>query len=49
MEEAKVVDLKCMCGKIISQQKDRILIIKCRHCKRLVLIHLDDLEKVEFR
>ncbi|MDA8442687.1 MAG: hypothetical protein M0Z55_09985 [Peptococcaceae bacterium] len=49
MAEAKVVDIKCLCGKIISQQKERYLVIKCRHCKRLVLIPLDDLENIEYR
>ncbi len=49
MDETKAVDVKCMCGKIVSQQKDRVLLIKCRHCKRLVLIHLDDLNKIEYR
>lgn len=49
MEESKVVDVKCLCGKIVSQQKDRVLVIKCRHCKRLVLIPLDDLDKIEYQ
>ncbi|HZW83822.1 MAG TPA: hypothetical protein VFF14_10445 [Candidatus Deferrimicrobium sp.] len=48
-QEAKTVDVKCICGKIVSQQKERLLVIKCRHCKRLVLIHLDDLTKIEYR
>ena len=49
MDETKVTDVKCMCGKIVSQHTDRVLVIKCRHCKRLVLIHLDDLAKIEYR
>lgn len=49
MEEASLVDIKCRCGKIISQQKGRVLVIKCRHCKRLVLIPLDNLDKIEYR
>lgn len=49
MEDARVVDIKCACGKIVSQQKEHVLVIKCRHCKRLVLIHLNDLGKIEYR
>jgi len=49
VEETKAADIKCACGKIVSQQKDRMLVIKCRHCKRLVLIHLDELGKIEYR
>ena len=47
--EEKVEDLKCRCGKILSQRKGKILVIKCRHCKRMVLINLEDPAKIEFQ
>lgn len=31
-------DLRCKCGKIICQIEGSSIIIKCRHCKRLIII-----------
>lgn len=32
-------DLRCKCGKIVCQIKGNLVIIKCRHCKRLVIVN----------
>lgn len=31
-------DLRCQCGKIVAQSNGNTVIIKCRHCKRYMLI-----------
>ena len=31
-------DLRCQCGKIVCQSEENLVIIKCRHCKRYMLI-----------
>jgi len=33
--------LKCLCGKKVCQVHEQVLIIKCRHCKRYILIKPD--------
>ncbi|MCL4442296.1 MAG: hypothetical protein M1609_17400 [Firmicutes bacterium] len=41
MEREKMIDLaevRCQCGKIVAQQQKRKIYIKCRHCKRLIII-----------
>lgn len=32
-------DIRCTCHKIICQVNDDEIIIKCRHCKRYIVIH----------
>lgn len=34
-------DLRCQCGKIVAQSNEHTVIIKCRHCKRYMLIKVD--------
>lgn len=31
-------DIRCECGKIVCQTDQEYVVIKCRHCKRLILI-----------
>lgn len=31
-------DVRCKCGKIISQLEEEVVLIKCRHCKRFVIL-----------
>ncbi len=41
LEREKMIDLaevRCQCGKIVAQQQKRKIYIKCRHCKRLIII-----------
>ncbi|MDA8236053.1 MAG: hypothetical protein M0Z31_14915 [Clostridia bacterium] len=33
--------LKCLCGKKICQHKQQVVVIKCRHCKRYLIISHD--------
>ncbi|AVX21355.1 hypothetical protein SAMN02745885_00607 [Carboxydocella sporoproducens DSM 16521] len=35
-------NVNCQCGKLICQVVDNTLIIKCRHCKRFILIRLNE-------
>lgn len=35
-------DVRCKCGKIISQLENEVVIIKCRHCKRLVILRFSN-------
>lgn len=35
-------DIRCDCGKLICQVEGDAVVIKCRHCKRLIRIHLDE-------
>lgn len=32
-------NLRCECGKIVCQVQGNCIIIKCRHCKRFIVIH----------
>lgn len=36
-----MANIRCECGKIICQREKGYLVIKCRHCKRLVFMILD--------
>lgn len=42
-------DLKCECGKILCQITDKQIIIKCRHCKRYIVIDTEGLKSVEYK
>jgi len=33
-----VEDVRCLCGKIVCQIQNEKVIIKCRHCKRYIII-----------
>ena len=41
--------LRCKCGKIVSQTSDDLIVIKCRHCKRYIIIHTKGIEKIEYK
>lgn len=34
------MDVRCECGKILCQHETEVVIIKCRHCKRIINISL---------
>ena len=31
-------NVRCKCGKIVCQLQDQVVLIKCRHCKRFVIM-----------
>jgi hypothetical protein len=37
-------NVRCRCGKIVCQLKGRVVLIKCRHCKRFVILEFSDQE-----
>lgn len=37
-------NVRCKCGKIVCQLKGRVVLIKCRHCKRFVILEFSDQE-----
>lgn len=41
--------VRCECGKILCQEENDTIIIKCRHCKRYFLIRTKGIEKMEFK
>jgi len=40
-------NVRCRCGKIVCQLKGRVVLIKCRHCKRFVILEFSDQEGLE--
>ncbi|MBO8167602.1 MAG: hypothetical protein H0Z35_00290 [Thermoanaerobacteraceae bacterium] len=40
-------DLRCVCNKIICQVDGNNIVIKCRHCKRYIIIRTKGTVKVE--
>ncbi|GAW91445.1 hypothetical protein CHY_0353 [Calderihabitans maritimus] len=34
----KLENLRCKCGKIVCQFEGNTVVIKCRHCKRFIII-----------
>lgn len=40
-------NVRCKCGKIVCQLQGRVVLIKCRHCKRFVILEFSDQEGVE--
>ena len=42
--------INCQCGKIVSQLEDnRIVIIKCRRCKRYVILDTKGLNHIRYK
>lgn len=37
-------NVRCRCGKIVCQLKGKVVLIKCRHCKRFVILEFNDQE-----
>lgn len=42
-------DLRCSCKKLVCQIDGDDIIIKCRHCKKMVYIHTRGLISMEYR
>ena len=40
-------NVRCKCGKIVCQLKGSVVLIKCRHCKRFVILEFSDQEGQE--
>ncbi|MFA5882147.1 MAG: hypothetical protein WC834_08105 [Eubacteriales bacterium] len=40
-------NVRCKCGKIVCQLKGGVVLIKCRHCKRFVILEFSDQEGQE--
>lgn len=40
-------NVRCKCGKIVCQLKGRVVLVKCRHCKRFVILEFSDREGLE--
>jgi len=38
-------NVRCKCGKIVCQLKGNVVLIKCRHCKRFVVLEFSDHEE----
>ena len=39
--------VRCKCQKIVAQLEGRKVVVKCRHCKRFVIIDLDAIQAGE--
>ncbi|MGE5576332.1 MAG: hypothetical protein ACM3TT_03925 [Syntrophothermus sp.] len=44
---SRMENTRCACGKIVSQTEEDRVIIKCRHCKRYIIIHTRGIERIE--
>ncbi len=42
-------NFRCQCGKIVCQIEENKIVIKCRHCKRYIIIHTKGLNNAEFK
>lgn len=40
-------EVRCSCRKIVAQKDGDTVIIKCRHCKRVILIRTKGITSVE--
>ncbi|MDT3700197.1 MAG: hypothetical protein RO469_12330 [Thermincola sp.] len=40
-------NIRCKCGKIVCQLQGKVVLIKCRHCKRFVILEFSDQEGAE--
>ncbi|MFZ5639457.1 MAG: hypothetical protein ACOY4Q_02065 [Bacillota bacterium] len=40
-------NVRCRCGKIVCQLKGKVVLVKCRHCKRFVILEFNDQERQE--
>ncbi len=38
-------NVRCECGKILCQVYENMVVIKCRHCKRFLIIKFNGLAK----
>ena len=41
-------DFRCKCSKLIVQMTEREVIIKCRHCKRYIIINTQGIGEIEY-
>ncbi|MDW7674315.1 MAG: hypothetical protein SCK28_07265 [Bacillota bacterium] len=41
-------NFRCDCSKLLFQMTETKVIIKCRHCKRYIIVHTKGVEDVEF-
>jgi len=48
--EADAIDdyLRCKCGKIVCEIIEDKVIIKCRHCKRFVVIEAEQVKTIKY-
>lgn len=44
----KIDKFKCHCSKLLFEMTDKEIIIKCRHCKRYVIVYTKGIDDVEF-
>jgi len=42
-------DVRCACDKLVSKIEEDKIIIKCRHCKRFVVIQARQITRVEYK
>ncbi|HEX3033229.1 MAG TPA: hypothetical protein VHS59_13530 [Bacillota bacterium] len=42
-------DLRCTCKKLFCQIEGDKVLVKCRHCKKIVVIHTRGLISMEFK
>lgn len=42
-------DLRCSCKKLVCQIEGDTIIIKCRHCKKMLYIHTRGLINLEYK
>ncbi|WP_418791252.1 hypothetical protein [Phosphitispora sp. TUW77] len=40
-------DIRCRCGKIVCQLKGNVVLLKCRHCKRFVILEFANHQKLD--
>ena len=40
-------NIRCRCGKIVCQLKGNVVLVKCRHCKRFVILEFADQDSQE--
>ncbi|SJZ58644.1 hypothetical protein [Selenihalanaerobacter shriftii] len=41
-------DLRCKCDKLVAKVEGDSVIIKCRHCKRFLIIQTRDIKSIEY-
>ncbi|MDA8440888.1 MAG: hypothetical protein M0Z55_00720 [Peptococcaceae bacterium] len=42
-------DLRCSCKKLVCQIDGDDIVLKCRHCKKIIYIHTRGLISMEYR
>jgi len=42
-------DVRCACNKLLAKVDGDKVIIKCRHCKRFIVIQGRQIKKIEYR